>query len=228
MSDKKATIKAEGAGGTVTEGKVDSGEDKTKKNKVNNPVEAKILSDFVKTIPSLRGEIGKQNFENWLNDPKNNHIIQKIWNNTDTEEYNAARKKILAKLRNPGGYHEWMMVSRANIFVGWGVGGNINKIGYKTLTTGVCFNFLEDYVIKDDKENKYPHCSSESQSNTGTTTAHVDILKIIEKSKKVGDYKKYREDLKKWANGNKKCVKEYNMRTKLNGGVTNLPEQLKI
>ncbi len=41
--------------------------------------------------------------------------FNKIW--VDSQ----ARDIIKAKLRNPGGMHEWLMVSRADIFKKWGI-----------------------------------------------------------------------------------------------------------
>lgn len=236
MTDEVGT-KAEGAGGTVTEDKikVKGSEFKTFRNipelaklptqarlitvtrnkKNKDGVKEKVVCDEIIVYTISKG------FNDWLSQVTPDEF-KTFWKDE------TARKKIKERLRHPGGFHEWMMVCRANVFIGWGVGGNINIKGYKTLTVDVCFNFLKDYIIKDDKNNKYPHCSSKSKSNTGTTTAHVDILKIIEKSEKVGDYKKYREDLKSWASGDLECVAEHNMRTKLDGGVSKLPEQLKI
>lgn len=190
---------------------------KSKKNK--DGVKEKVVCNEIVVYTISKG------FNDWLS-KVNPDEFKTFW---DDE---TARKKIKERLRYPGGFHEWMMVARTNIFIGWGVAENINKDGYKTKTEEVCFNFLEDYIIKGNNEydinNKYPHCSSDAPSNTGTTTAHIDILKIIEKTKEDGKYIKYRKDLKKWANGDEKCVKEYNMRTKLDGGVSNLPSELKI
>lgn len=98
------------------------------------------------------------------------------------------------RIRQPGGYHEWHLVSRTPEFKKWGV--SIDDIkGMRSLI--------------DDIEFKNPWGI---HGGTGSTTAHNQILNIIETSSSYGEFVRRLND---WA------------RDRLKNGILDLPEGLR-
>lgn len=137
----------------------------------------------VTKIPSVRG--GK--FSEWFNSLTPEEF-DKIWENSEL------RDTIEDRLRSPGGLHEWHMVSRAPVFKKWGL-------------------TAEDIAemrtpIKDVKFKNPPG----EHGGEGSTTAHNEILKIIDGSP---DYESFVKGLRGWAD------------KRLIGGAAALPGRLK-
>lgn len=90
-----------------------------------------------------------------------------------------ARKVIQARSRSPGGQHEWLLVSRANIFKKWGVtAGQI-----AALRTPV----NEIRLINP----------TGIHGGAGSTQAHNELISLIDGC---SSFQEYREALHKWAN----------------------------
>ncbi len=118
-------------------------------------------------IPSVRnGE-----FNNWFNDLTPEQFDQ-LWDNK------KLREKIEDRIRRPGGYHEWHLVSRTPTFKRWGISKDDIK-EMRTLTKDVKF------VNPVGKHG-----------GRGSTKAHNEILKIIDSSK---DYESFVKRLNEWA-----------------------------
>ncbi|WP_246215577.1 hypothetical protein [Listeria valentina] len=118
-------------------------------------------------IPSVRnGE-----FNNWFNDLTPGQFDQ-LWDNP------KLREKIEDRIRRPGGYHEWHLVSRTPTFKRWGISMDDIK-EMRTLTKDVKF------VNPVGKHG-----------GRGSTKAHNEILKIIDSSK---DYESFVKRLNEWA-----------------------------
>lgn len=103
------------------------------------------------------------------------------------------RRKVERRLRYPGGYHEWLMVSRANVFKKWGV--KANEI--RTLRTKI-----SDVIFKNPPGR---------HGGKGSTKAHNEILKLIDES---NNYQEFVENLVNWSNkrlegGSKKLPKGF-------------------
>lgn len=129
--------------------------------------------------------------------------VNDIWTKR-TPKNNAERKKVLAQLRSPGGWHEWLMVSQANIFNQWGCVAKIFDNDYR----GDIDKKDEVYFTKftDNKSNKH--------GKPGSGSAHNDIIKIIKRAHNVDEnaldsekvlgsekFAIYKKDLQKWAAG---------------------------
>lgn len=83
------------------------------------------------------------------------------------------------RIRQPGGYHEWHLVSRTPKFKEWGVSMD-NIKGMRTMT--------------DDVEFKNP---SGIHGGTGSTASHNQLLYIIDSS---SNYDEFVKRLNNWAN----------------------------
>lgn len=83
------------------------------------------------------------------------------------------------RIRQPGGYHEWHLVSRTPKFKKWGVSMDDIK-EMRTLTKDV--KFKKPWGI---------------HGGVGSTTAHNEILNIIDTS---NNYDEFLVRLNKWAN----------------------------
>ena len=119
-------------------------------------------------VPSVRnGEFNK--FFNALSVDE----LDTLWTNPEI------RDVIEARLRSPGGLHEWHMVSRAPQFKYWGVTAEQIK-DLRTMTNDVIF--ANPYGIHGGR---------------GSTTAHNEILGIIDSS---NNYKTFVRRLNNWAN----------------------------
>lgn len=119
------------------------------------------------TVPSIKnGE-----FESWF-DSLTNDEFDKVWANQDL------RDAIKDRLRAPGGFHEWLLVSRANIFKKWGVSAkDIREL--RTPTSQVKF-------VKPKGRH----------GGKGSTAAHNQLLDIIDSSP---SYFAYQLELNVWA-----------------------------
>lgn len=222
MSDKKATIKAEGAGGTVTEGKVDIKKGNDEEHVIkSDDVAFEITTTIVEVVESEQEDDNEQVDDDEHVKPELNVCheetlkwfaangpdkVNYIWSKEgrSKEDNNAQRKKILAQLRSPGGYHEWLMVSQANIFNEWGYAAQIFDNDYR----GDIDKIDEVYFTKftDNKSNKH--------GKPGSGSAHNDIIKIIKRAHNVDEnaldseklsgsqkFAIYKKDLQKWAAG---------------------------
>lgn len=88
------------------------------------------------------------------------------------------REAIQARLRHPGGLHEWHLVSRANVFKRWGV--TAEQIA--DLRTAI-------------KNVKFDNPSGQ-HGGPGSTAAHNELLAIIDSSL---DYAQFKRRLQTWA-----------------------------
>jgi RHS repeat-associated protein len=142
----------------------------------------------VTAVPSVRAA----RFQKWFNSLSAEQFA-KLW------AVKEVREIIEARLRSPGGYHEWLPVSRAHIFKKWGVTAEqIQKL--RTLTTEVFF------------KSKGRHGGFDS------TTAHNEIFKLIDDIDQAGldnSFDAYKKALQKWADD------------RLVGGSSKLPPELR-
>ncbi|AWI07704.1 hypothetical protein B9W14_02845 [Clostridium drakei] len=121
-----------------------------------------------KDIPSVRnGEFNK--FFNSLTSEE----LDEMWKEPEL------RQTIEDKLRQPGGLHEWHLVSRTPQFKNWNVTAEQIK-ELRTLTKDV--KFVNPKGIHGGR---------------GSTTAHNELLKIIDNSP---DYDTFIRRLNNWAN----------------------------
>lgn len=119
-------------------------------------------------IPSVRGGA----FQSWFNKLTPDEL-QKIWADP------ALRKQIEQRLRSPGGFHEWLPVSRAPIFKEWGITADqIHQL--RTPTQNVVF-----------KSGKH--------GGDFSGTAHQQLFKLIDESP---DFATYVHKLRAWADDN--------------------------
>ncbi|EOL45077.1 T7SS effector LXG polymorphic toxin [Enterococcus caccae] len=118
-------------------------------------------------IPSVRNN----EFNKWF-DNLTSEQLEKLWKNTEL------RKKIEDRIRRPGGYHEWHLVSRTPTFKKWGVSmDDIKEL--RTLTKDVEFVNPSGW-----------------HGGRGSTKAHNEILKIIDNAT---DYDNFVVKLNEWA-----------------------------
>lgn len=120
---------------------------------------------LIKDVP------GVKYFVKWFDDLSFEEF-NLVWDNVKLS------RKIKSRLRYPGGLHEWLMVSRANVFKGWGVSAN-EIITLRTKIKEVIF-------VKPDGVH----------GGKGSTKAHNEILRLIDSSK---DYPEFVEKLINWA-----------------------------
>lgn len=131
-------------------------------------------------------------FNAWISDKKmSDDIFNLYWSN------DVARKRLLRRLRRPGGYHEWLMVARTNVFFKWKVVSNINDNEYRS-----SIDKDKNQEVKFFMDNNvYNHTGT-----SGSSIAHNEILKIIDDAfKKFDDnplgYEEYVNELKSWSKG---------------------------
>ncbi|UUM62336.1 pre-toxin TG domain-containing protein [Streptococcus suis] len=130
---------------------------------------AKSLSGSVDEvdIPSVRdGEFNK-----WFDSLTSEEFI-KLWDNPQI------RKIIEDRIRKPGGYHEWHLVSRTPKFKSWGVSMDDIK-EMRTLTIDV------EFINPPGRHG-----------GRGSTKAHNEILKIIDSA---SAYEDFVVELNEWA-----------------------------
>jgi len=114
---------------------------------------------------------GIRDFSSWF-DSLTSEQFDAIWANE------AARNTIKARIRHPGGLHEWLMVARADVFKGWGVSmGEIKDLRTNT----------QDVVFTNPPGR---------HGGQGSTRAHNEILEIIDNS---NSYENFRDNLREWA-----------------------------
>jgi hypothetical protein len=121
-----------------------------------------------KSIPSVvDGE-----FARWFNDISPDDF-DRVWSDS------VLRDKIEARLRHPGGMHEWLMVARANTFKRWGITAEqISNLR----------SSIPDIVFINP---------SGSHGMTGSGKAHKELIRMIDSSP---DYETFQRRLKNWAN----------------------------
>jgi hypothetical protein len=124
---------------------------------------ARVITETV--IPGIK------DFAKWF-DNIPIHEFDEIWKNK------KLREAIEARIRHPGGLHEWLMCSRANVFKKWGV--SMDEI--KRLRTKI-----DDVIFKNPPGN---------HGGLGSTKAHNEILDIIDNST---SYDQFKNSLKQWA-----------------------------
>jgi hypothetical protein len=118
-------------------------------------------------VPSVRnGE-----FNRWFNELTPDELNQ-VWRNPEL------REAVEARLRSPGGMHEWHMVSRAPKFKEWGITAE-QIADMRTPTRDVRF-------VNPAGRHGGP----------GSTIAHNEILSIIDTSP---DYATFVTRLQQWA-----------------------------
>lgn len=99
------------------------------------------------------------------------------YNGLSPEEFNTVwqnpqyRDIIMARIRSPGGLHEWLLVSQTDKFKAWGVSMEDIK-AMRTLTKDV-----------DGSNPPWSH------GGTGSTKAHNELIKLIEESNSFAQYK---------------------------------------
>ncbi len=128
-----------------------------------------IALPFGTAIPSVRnGE-----FYRWFNSltPKE---FSKLWENPRLQGI------IKQRLRSPGGFHEWLPVSRAAKFKEWGVTAEQIR-DYRTPTGGVRFT------------------KPGAHGGDFSTAAHNEIFRLIDESK---DFESFKKALRLWADRN--------------------------
>ncbi|SFK92806.1 RHS repeat-associated core domain-containing protein, partial [Lysobacter sp. cf310] len=143
-------------------------------------------SDPLGLSPSPIPGVANGEFANWFN-------------NLTPDEFDAVWKDhastIKDRLRHPGGMHEWLLVSRADVFKRWGVTAEqIWEWRTPTSTTGGI-------------NPNWRH------GRTGSTSAHNEILGIIDSSLTFDDFKRR---LNNWAN------------FRLSNGINDLPSGLRM
>lgn len=127
------------------------------------------LSELVPNgkIPSVR----KGEFNQWYNEMTPEEF-KSVW---EVPEY---RDAIEARIRQPGGLHEWLPVSRTDTFKEWGV--SMEEI--KSMRTST-----------KDIEGASP---AWTHGGEGSGTAHNEIFEIERNSRSFAEYK---ENLQNWA-----------------------------
>ncbi|ACD23315.1 hypothetical protein FDE76_07465 [Clostridium botulinum] len=135
-------------------------------------------------IPSVRNEEFNKFFNSLTSDELN-----EIWKDS------KLRETIEDRLRQPGGLHEWHLVSRTPKFKEWSITAEqIKELRRSTKDV--------EFVNPKGKHG-----------GKGSTTAHNELLKIIDSSL---DYNTFKRRLNNWAN------------YRLDGGIDSLPNGLQI
>lgn len=125
----------------------------------------KVVTKMLQDVPGIA------KFSKWF-DELTSSQFDEIWKNP------SLRKKIEARIRYPGGLHEWLMCSRANVFKKWGVSmDEIKKMRTK----------IDDVIFKNPPGK---------HGGPGSTKAHNEILDIIDNS---NSYDNFKDELIKWA-----------------------------
>lgn len=162
------------------------------KNKINNKIEL--------TLPEKRAA-GKLNIINYYEIPTvRNDKFNKWFDSISLSEYRRVwkipylREIIEDRIRHPYNLHEWLMVSRSNVFKKWGISMNDIK---KFRTSISAIEFKNPYGI---------------HGGEGSTTAHNEILHLIDTS---SSYEDYVQKLNQWA------------KIRLKNGISDLPVGLR-
>jgi hypothetical protein len=117
-------------------------------------------------VPSIKG------FTKWFDNIPLNDFM-KLWKQREMQEI------IKRRIRHPGGLHEWLMVSRTDVFKKW----RVSMIEIKQLRTKI------EYVIFKNPPGRH--------GGFGSTKAHNEILEIIDNSI---NYKDFKNKLIDWSN----------------------------
>ncbi|WP_051317268.1 WXG100 family type VII secretion target [Ectobacillus panaciterrae] len=134
-------------------------------NKSSFSVEQKV--QILHSVPSVKnGE-----FHKWFNDLTTDEF-DTIWQDSN------AKQAIKARLRYPGGMHEWHLVARADVFKYWGV-------------TAEQITELRTAI----SEVKFVNPPG-AHGRKGSTKAHNELLEIIDTSL---DYNNFTRRLQNWA-----------------------------
>jgi hypothetical protein len=125
----------------------------------------KYLEELANSIKFFKNVPGIKIFSKWFDEIVFEDFM-KLW------VVKATKERIKRRIRHPGGLHEWLMVSRADVFKKWGV--SMNEI--KRLRTKV------EFVIFKNPPGKH--------GGFGSTRAHNEILDLIDTSKNFNQFKK--------------------------------------
>ncbi len=139
---------------------------------VGKPLKLGEVTNKVDEIGNIIPSVKNGEFTKWFNNLSPNEFDE-IWENE------ALRNKIKARIRHPGGLHEWLMVSRTNVFKRWGK--TMDEI--KSLRTKI-----DDVIFKNPPG---------VHGGQGSTKAHNEILDLIDSS---NSYNEFEKKLIKWAN----------------------------
>ncbi|TXK74428.1 hypothetical protein FT986_11445 [Mesonia sp. K4-1] len=132
---------------------------KRRKKDIEEIKESKIIrQNLIKDVPGIK------NFNKWF-DELSVEEFDIVWKNE------KLKNKVKSRIRHPGGLHEWLMVSRANVFKNWGI--TANKI--KILRTEI------DKVIFKNPPGYH--------GGPGSTKAHNEILDLIDTSESYDEFK---------------------------------------
>jgi hypothetical protein len=124
-----------------------------------------IRKELIEKVPPIK------EFRKWYNDLTIDEF-EIVWANKKLKE------SLIARIRNPGGYHEWLLVSRTDKFKSWGVKMEIIK-KFRSKTSKV--NFVNPPGRHGGK---------------GSTKAHNELLKLIDSS---NSFEEYIKKLNTWA-----------------------------
>ncbi|PEY74067.1 hypothetical protein [Bacillus thuringiensis] len=214
--DAYQLAKGSGGSGVSKEGSVAKGTEKIKprplkptKDRISSSnKQSKLYKGPKRLTNAQRAKLIKDNFVKETSrtrtftpqDMPGNKGFAKWFNNLTLDEFELAwadqklRSIIESRIRYPGGLHEWHLVSRAPTFKLWGVKAE---------------DIAEMRTIIEDVHFVNP---IGKHGDIGSTTAHNELLKIIDSSL---DYSTFKRRLKNWAH------------YRLKGGINSLPEGLR-
>ncbi|UPJ14424.1 hypothetical protein MYW48_16920 [Bacillus cereus] len=214
--DAYQLAKGSGGSGVSKEGSVAKGTEKIKprplkptKDRISSSnKQSKLYKGPKRLTNAQRAKLIKDNFVKETSrtrtftpqDMPGNKEFAKWFNNLTLDEFELAwadqklRSIIESRIRYPGGLHEWHLVSRAPTFKLWGVKAE---------------DIAEMRTIIEDVHFVNP---IGKHGDIGSTTAHNELLKIIDSSL---DYSTFKRRLKNWAH------------YRLKGGINSLPEGLR-
>ncbi|KQS93006.1 hypothetical protein [Chryseobacterium sp. Leaf394] len=147
----------------------------------------KSLDDYLDELSHIKNGnkvSGIKFFTKWFDEISLENFL-KLWGEK------KLRQAIQNRIRHPGGLHEWLMVSRADTFKKW----NVSMVEIKNLRTKI------EHVIFKNPPGVH--------GGLGSTTAHNEILELIDSSK---DFKSFKKKLINWSN------------RRLEGGAESLPK----
>ena len=130
------------------------------------------------------GYVGKEYDDGWGTIPPSQSGFNEWYNSVDLREFDTVwadeslRGYIEAQIRHPKTYHEWLMVARADTFKYWGVTMEDIKLN-RSLTSQTSF------INPTGRHGRI-----------GSTTAHNEILDIIDSSL---NYEDFERRLRTWA-----------------------------
>jgi hypothetical protein len=161
-----AATKEANQAGKAAEGAAEKTEEAKNAAECLNADAASKARPSLTAVPSIRGG----EFQKWFNELTSEEFNQ-VWSDP------ALRAQIEQRLRSPGGFHEWLPVSRAPVFKSWGVTAEqIHRL--RTATRNVVFR-------------------NGRHGGPFSGTAHEQLFRLIDESP---DYATYVKKLQAWAN----------------------------